>query len=143
MSWDFMAGRGFTTAISPWYPFAPGADSATIANQIQDPKSLLSHYRNLIRVRKSSDALTHGSIEILSSSSSTSPVLVYLRRSSNQLVLVAHNFSDAFTPAGPYSINAISARRLYSDGVFNDPSGTSGRWSLSLPPHSTGMWDMR
>ncbi|HSE40947.1 MAG TPA: alpha-amylase family glycosyl hydrolase [Acidobacteriota bacterium] len=143
MPWDNLAGGGFTSASSPWYPFAPGRESANVATQTQNPKSLLSHYRNLIGIRKASDALMHGSIELLSSNSSPSPVLAYLRHSSSQLVLVVHNVGDTFASAGPFTINAISARRLFSDGVFTDPSGSSGQWNLSLPPHSTGIWEMK
>jgi glycosidase len=143
MPWDNLAGGGFTTAPSPWYSFAPGIESANVATQTQDQKSLLSHYRNLIGVRKTSDALTHGSIEVLSSSSSPSPFLAYLRLAPAQVVLVAHNVGDAFASAGPYTINAISAKRLFSDGVFTDPSGSSGQWNLSLPPHSSGIWEMK
>jgi glycosidase len=143
MPWDSLPGGGFTTAISPWHPFAPGRDAANVASQTSDPNSLLSHYRNLIRVRKTSTALTHGSIEMLSAHTSPTPVLVYLRRSADQLVLVAHNLSDAFATAGPYPISAISAKRLYVNGVFTDPSGSSGQWNISLPPRSTGMWEMK
>jgi hypothetical protein len=80
---------------------------------------------------------------MLSAHTSPTPVLVYLRRSADQLVLVAHNLSDAFATAGPYPISAISAKRLYVNGVFTDPSGSSGQWNISLPPRSTGMWEMK
>jgi glycosidase len=143
MPWDDLPGGGFTTAASPWYPFAPGRQTANVNSQINDPASIFSLYRDLIRVRKLSSALTNGNIELLSSHSSSSPELVFLRRSADQLVLVAHNVSGSFISAGPYRIDAISAKRLFSNGVFTDPSGTSARWSLSLPPHSTGIWEMK
>ena len=142
MPWDNSPGGGFTTAQNPWFPFAPGREIANVSSQMNQ-SSLLSHYRNLIRVRKSSQALTHGTIEVLTNPSSPSAALVYLRRSPEQLVLVAHNLSDAFSSAGPFRIDAISAEQLFADGVVTHPSGSSGQWNISLPPHSSGIWLMR
>jgi alpha-amylase len=143
MPWDNGPGGGFTTAMNPWFPFAPGRESANVAAQIDNPSSLLSHYRNLIQLRNSSQALSHGSIEVLTLPSMTSPVLALLRRSNNQLVLAAINLGGSFASAGPYTINAISAKQLFVDGSATGPSGTSGQWNLSLGPYSTGIWEMK
>ncbi len=143
MPWDNGPGGGFTTSMNPWYAFAPGRDSANVAAQIDNPASLLSHYRNLIRLRADSKALSHGSIEVLTSSSMSASVLAYLRRSNDQLVLVAHNLSGAFASAGPYRINAMLAKSLFTTGTIPPPSGTSGQWNLSIPPHSSGVWEMK
>jgi Domain of unknown function (DUF3459) len=97
----------------------------------------------LIRLRTDSPALAHGSIEVLTSPSMSSPVLVYLRRSNEQLVLVAHNLSGAFASAGPFPINAISAKSIFTTGTMPPPSGTSGQWNLSMPPYSSGVWEMK
>lgn len=143
MPWDNGPGGGFTTAMNPWYAFAPGRDSANVAEQIDNPSSLLSHYRKLIRLRASSQALAHGSIEVLTSPSITSPILAYLRKSNDQLVLVAHNIGGSFMSAGPYRINANSAKPLFTSGTMPNPSGTSGQWNLSMPPNSSGVWEMK
>jgi alpha-amylase len=143
MPWDNGPVGGFTTAMNPWYPFSPGRELANVAAQLDDRSSLLSHYRNLIRLRASSQALSHGSIQVLTSPSMSSPVLAFLRRSNDQLVLVAHNLSDSFASAGPFAINAISAKPLFTTGTMAAPSGTSGQWNLSMPPHSSGVWEMK
>ncbi|HEX6177340.1 MAG TPA: alpha-amylase family glycosyl hydrolase, partial [Thermoanaerobaculia bacterium] len=44
---------GFTVG-TPWHAFAPGVGQANVAAQTADRSSLLSHYRDLIRARKSS-----------------------------------------------------------------------------------------
>lgn len=143
MPWDNGPGGGFTTGTNPWYAFAPGRDTANVAAQIDNPDSLLSHYRKLIRLRASSQALSHGNIEVLTSPSMSSPVLAYLRRSNNQLILVAHNLGGSFASAGPYRINAMSAKSLFTTGTMPAPSGTSGQWNLSMPPYSSGVWEMK
>ncbi|HYK96078.1 MAG TPA: alpha-amylase family glycosyl hydrolase [Candidatus Dormibacteraeota bacterium] len=52
-------GHGFTTG-TPWEPFAPGADVANLATESADPASLLSTYRDLIRLREAHPALATG-----------------------------------------------------------------------------------
>jgi glycosidase len=143
MPWDNQPGGGFTNARSPWFPFSPGREFANVASQIANPNSLLSHYRNLIRTRKASPALTNGQIQLLTPSTGRSPVLAFLRTNADERIFVAHNLSSSFAVAGPYPITAISAERLYLDGSSVDPSGSSGNWTVPLPPHSTGIWRMR
>jgi len=141
MPWNGSANGGFTTG-SPWFPPAPGAASANVAAQTADPSSLLSHYRNLIHARKSSEALAKGSLVMLSPASGNSPVLAFLRQTATETVLVAHNLSNGFVVAGPYSITAVSAERIYTDGGTIQPTVTSGQWTVPLPPHTCGIWRM-
>ena len=142
MPWDDSAGGGFTSG-RPWFPFAPGRDSANVAGQTDDPDSLLSLYRNLIHLRNQTEALKLGEIQMLSSASERSPVLAFLRKSVGDQVLVAINVTDSFASAGPFPITAISVQRLLTDKTSVDPSGTSGRWSVTLPPHAFGIWRLR
>ena len=65
MPWDAGSpGGGFTTG-TPWFPFAPGRETANVAAQSADPASLLSRYRALIRAAPrlggAADAATSGS----------------------------------------------------------------------------------
>ncbi|HSN85355.1 MAG TPA: alpha-amylase family glycosyl hydrolase, partial [Thermoanaerobaculia bacterium] len=78
MPWDATEGGGFTTG-RPWYAFAPGKATDNVAAQTQDPYSLLSHYRRLIRARKSSPALMKGSLTLLSPLNRPTAVLAFLR----------------------------------------------------------------
>ena len=62
LAWDAsVPGAGFTTG-EPWQDLADGLDEANIAAQTADPRSLLSHYRTLIRVRADSPALVGGDL---------------------------------------------------------------------------------
>jgi glycosidase len=140
MPWD--STGGFTTG-SPWFGYAPGLESANVAVETQDRNSLLSHYRNLILARKSSEALMKGSIEVLSPAMGMPSALVFTRKTATETVLVAHNLSDSFANAGPYMVTAISAEMIFSDGNGVSISGSSGQWTVSLPPRSCGIWRLK
>src|SRR6266478_3461448 len=72
MAWDATAHAGFTTG-TPWWPHAPGAATANVASETGDGSSLLSRYRELIRVRKGSPALCRGGTSSLSPSAGATP----------------------------------------------------------------------
>jgi alpha-glucosidase len=61
MPWDASPGRGFTSG-EPWLPFAN--DVASVAQQRDDPDSMLSLYRRAIQVRRTEPALLHGAITV-------------------------------------------------------------------------------
>lgn len=136
MPWDGSPGGGFTTS-TPWHAFAPGHESANVAAQSQDPASLLSRYRNLLRARKSSAALTRGGLTALTSG--PSPVLAFLRTAPGETVLVVHNLSASSASAGPFDAQGNSA-----DPIFADPSvslsGGDRSWRATLAPHATGLF---
>lgn len=126
---------GFSTA-TPWFQYAPGIATANVAAQTSDSTSLLSRYRNLIRVRKSSPALRNGALELLGSNGQ---VLAFLRRDAAETVLVAHNVSDSFATATGLNFAATAFETLFGD-VTLSPGGGSGSWSVSLPPRATMVW---
>ena len=107
MPWTASSGGGFTTG-TPWFGFAPGRETENVAAQTSDPGSLLSRYRNLIRVRKSSQALAKGELVLLTPVTGASPILAFLRRTPEETVLVAHNLSDNFASGGPYTVTGTS-----------------------------------
>lgn len=141
MPWDGTAGGGFTTG-TPWFPFAPGRETENIAAETGDRTSLLSRYRDLIRLRHSSSALAKGDIELLTPPGS-SPTLAYLRIDGAERVLVAHNLTDLFVTGGPYAVTASGSERLFTDDGVGDPSGPSGAWRVTLAPRATGVFRLR
>ena len=142
MPWDATPGGGFTTG-TPWFPFAPGRETANVASQKADPASLLSRYRDLIRVRKASAALARGELELLTPTSGISPFLAFLRRADGERVLVVHNLSDAFQSAGPFAVDGTTFERLWADAGSADPSGAPGSLRVFLPGRGTGVWRVR
>lgn len=142
MPWDATAGGGFTTG-TPWFGFAPGRDAANVAAQTNDPSSLLSRYRNLIRARKDAPALAKGDLVLLTPLSGLTPALAFLRSTSGETLLVVHNLSDAFVTAGPYAVNGTSFEKVFVDGTAGDPSGSPGSVRVTLPARGTGIWRVR
>lgn len=93
----------------PWLPFGPDAGVRSVDAQRDDPGSMLSHYRRLLRLRRSTPALHAGSIELLDAPEG---VLRYRRddpSGAGTSVEVALNFTDE--PIG----DAIGTGRVLAD----------------------------
>ncbi|MCI0606873.1 alpha-glucosidase C-terminal domain-containing protein [bacterium] len=102
---------------------------------------MLSHYRNLIHARKNSGALRSGDLQLLTQGPST--VLAFTRTNSVETVVVVHNLGDSFVTAGPLAVTAVRLEAVFTDGNPANPSGSSGRWTFAMPPHSTGVWRLQ
>jgi alpha-glucosidase len=88
MQWSGSLSAGFTDG-TPWLPIAAGYPHANVAIEKQDPASILTLYRNLIALRRSSPALTRGSYRAVSLGEN---VLAYERFEGDQRFLVVLNF---------------------------------------------------
>ena len=137
MPWDDSAGGGFTTG-TPWYPFSAGRDTANVADQVHDSRSLLAHYRSLIQLRSAEPTLGAGRLVPLASGNPA--VLAFLRETGTDSVLVTVNLGGGIQVAGPLSVPGQPDLELYGDGFPGPPSGLPGRWSLTLPPYATAIW---
>jgi alpha-glucosidase len=91
MQWDATANAGFTTG-RPWLPLAPDAQRVNVAAQRDDPSSLFSFYRRLIRLRHGSPALRSGSYR--TAPAAPRNVFAYVREASGERMFVALNFGD-------------------------------------------------
>ena len=94
MQWDETpVTAGFTTARRPWQPLGEGNESGvSVAAQTDDPTSLLSHYRDLIRLRNAHSALRNG--DWVNLRASNRDVYAFLRRNADETLLVLINFTD-------------------------------------------------
>jgi alpha-amylase len=137
MPWT--ASGGFTTA-PPWFAYAPGLNVNNVESQTDDPRSLLSYYRNWIAARKHSAALLKGDITPLDTGAQ---ILAFIRDSGDERVLVVHNVSDSSVNAGPMAVSAAGLEMIFADTGVSDPSGSSGAWRIALPPRSSGAWRLR
>lgn len=63
-----------------------------LSDQMRDKGSIYHHYRNLIHLRNSSQALTDGSLE--PALSKTEGVISFMRMHENEQLMVLHNISD-------------------------------------------------
>ncbi len=141
MPWDDASeGGGFTTG-KPWYRFSKGRATANMAAQAGDPASLLSLYRDLIRLRQATPALRKGTLTRLESGSSS--LFVFQREKDGEQILVAHNLTASKLETNPLAVGAAALEPL-----FNTPEASSARrdgtgWRLSVPPKASAVWRLR
>jgi alpha-glucosidase len=93
MQWSAAPNGGFCPAgVVPWLPVNPNhAGGVNVADQESDPSSLLHFVRHLLWVRRETPALVAGNYLDLQPEAKNK--LVFLRRTPEQSVLVALNFS--------------------------------------------------
>jgi alpha-glucosidase len=114
--WGFGRNAGFTTG-EPWLPL--GADTENVEAQANDPRSMLSLYRALIRLRRRDDIFMLGSCRPVAA---TPHVLALERRHGDQAISIVLNLT-----AEPRELSLRGARRetLLSTHL-DDPGDVSG-----------------
>jgi alpha-glucosidase len=90
MRWTRERHGGFTSG-EPWLPIGPEDGELNVQTQRNDPKSILSLYRALIRLRRHDDILSLGSYRLRSADRH---ILAYERRHRDGVVLVALNLTN-------------------------------------------------
>lgn len=118
MQWDLTApGAGFTTGV-PWRPVpATGVD---VASQSADPASLLSLYRDLLRLRRTHPCLVGGDYAALDAGPD---VYAYRRSAEGAAIVVLLNFADAgrqVTLSGPAAGRVLIASHGPTPGARVD-----------------------
>ncbi len=91
MQWTGGRNAGFSTAPKSWLPVPSAAATRNVAVMEQDRNSILSFFKNAVRLRRSSPAILSGSY---SSIGKDPCVFVYSRKSGGQEVIVALNMSN-------------------------------------------------
>jgi len=90
LQWDDSPNAGFTTG-EPWFYVNPNFMEINVADQEDDPQSLLNFYREAIRLRKSLPVVRYGSFKIYYPMSSK--LFVYERRSKGCRLLVICSYT--------------------------------------------------
>jgi glycosidase len=97
MRWDGSSAAGFSSH-DPWEAMSDDPAAINVASESADPGSLLSHYRDLIRLRADHPALAEGAF--IPVASDVPGVVAALRSSQTETALVLTNVSaTAATPA--------------------------------------------
>jgi glycosidase len=125
MPWDASPEAGFTTG-EPWLPLNPDWKTRNVETLSADPGSILSLYRRLIALRRSSRALQLGSYRELTADDG---VLAYERRLGGESVVVALNLTGEVKRV---SIPEAARRRVAISAL--DAEAEVGE-SLTLPPN--------
>ena len=99
MQWDDTANAGFTTG-TPWLPANENYHTINAAAEAQDTDSVLSYYKQLIRLRKAYPVLLSGIYEELLADNEQ--IYAFSRTAGNRRTVTAVNFSaeEATLPAG-------------------------------------------
>jgi alpha-glucosidase len=92
MQWTPGKNAGFTNG-KPWLPIPPSYKTHNVENELKDPNSVLSFYRQLLAMRYKEPALLNG--EYLALNPGDPNVYTYLRRHQDEAVLVVLNMTAA------------------------------------------------
>ena len=90
MQWDASPHGGFSSA-DPWLPVNPDWTSRNVDTQMQDERSLLHLYRDLIVLRKGHPSLSRGTMQRVDTDHPH--ILSWLREHDDERLLVALNLS--------------------------------------------------
>lgn len=132
MQWDDTPNAGFSST-KPWLKVHSNFVHRNIAAQQSDPDSLLNFTKNVIALRKSHPALRRGDFVPVTA---TSHVLAYLRKSEQETILIALNFSKKMKvlslPAGIH----LSGRLLTSEKNH----ASRAPQVIVLAPYEASLW---
>ena len=92
VQWDDSPNAGFTTSDTPWFYVNPNYTGINVAQQEEDPDSILNFYRKAVALRKKLSCVRTGNyIEHFKNSSK---LYCYSRKNGFQRILVVCSFSD-------------------------------------------------
>ena len=91
VQWDDTENAGFTTG-EPWFYVNPNYPDINVAQQEQDPNSILNFYRKAIHLRKALPVVRHGSYQ--EHFALNGKVYCYSRQMPGQKLLVLCSFAD-------------------------------------------------
>jgi oligo-1,6-glucosidase/alpha-glucosidase len=120
MVWDRGRNGSFTEeSAEPWLPLSGDPASGNVADQTEDPESLLNWYRRLLHARKEIPALKSGSLELFFPELSPRGIVGYFRLFGSESYAVLVNFK-----ASPVEIDLSRAEIVLSTGkVSTTPDG--------------------
>jgi alpha-glucosidase len=140
MQWDNSAHAGFSFGkdVPPWLPVHPNFAKVNVAQQNSDPNSILSFYRQLLRLRKHNAALREGDWHPLIHYPDEH--LVYLRQTPTEIVLVVINFTEA----KPFEIDLPVEPTQWLVLLSNEyPSGKSQDLPTTLAPAEVTLYQKK
>ena len=91
MQWSADEHAGFTTG-TPWLGINPNYKQINVEAQLQDEKSILQFYKQMICLKKENDVFTYGDYDLLLENDPT--IFAYIRTLENEKILVVANISN-------------------------------------------------
>lgn len=133
MQWNSGLYAGFSRT-EPWLPIGGDVQEVNVERQKADPASMLQYYKQLIRIRKASDALRFGRLEFLETKEEA--LMAFFRIGESERNLVLLNFGDRAICLNLEDFGVKTWR--YLGGTTSHPVGFSGL-SLSLEPYEAAI----
>lgn len=87
-------------------------NGVSVQEETNDPNSMLSHYRTMIRLREDHEALVKGKIEAIQANNPN--IIAFKRTSAHESLAVYHNISNAPTTVSLSGIPAGQAKVVFS-----------------------------
>lgn len=92
MQWDESINAGFTSG-RPWIGVNPNHTEINVAQQEQDPNSVLGFYKKMISLKKENPIFTYGTYDLILEDHKQ--IFAYTRTLDNEKVLVICNLTDS------------------------------------------------
>jgi alpha-glucosidase len=142
MQWSDEPNAGFTTG-TPWNVIPESYKNYNVADELKDPDSILNWYKKLLALRHVDAALLEGSYVALNEKDPN--VLSYLRKSSDEAVIVVINMSAApqrvnFDLASQGLSGASAKTLLTTQASLRDNSSVT---SIALEPFAAYIATIR
>ena len=91
VQWDNSPNAGFTTSDTPWFHVNPNYVDINVAQQEEDPDSILNFYRKAVALRKRLSCVRNG--DYIEHFKGSKKLYCYSRQNSRQRILVVCSFS--------------------------------------------------
>lgn len=139
MLWDDSNQAGFTTG-TPWIKIDERYPAINARSQVEDPKSIYHHYRELIELRKNLAVLTDG--KYIRLDGGHPHIYAYARKNREQTLVVISNFSRDEVlfqlPSGfAATLSTAHSKELL---LGNTEAVPELKVSVKLPPYGSYMW---
>lgn len=144
MQWDHSQNAGFSTASAEqlYLPVEAELDSRTVADQEQDPESLLNAIRELSQLRLAHPALCgRGDFQVVYAKPGRYP-FAYLRQGDGESIVVVINPADRPVEVN-LPVDALPAGLDTPSTAWGEPGGltrTADGWKINLPGVSGGIY---
>lgn len=126
MPWTSEAGGGFTSG-RPWLPLNHDVQGLNVESQASDPRSMLSLYRSLLKLRRAHRAISVGSFRLVHAEGG---VLAYARQFERSEFLIALNMTDRTQPVA----FGVQIKQVMLSTYLDDPA-VCLTGPLELRPH--------
>ncbi len=139
MQWDDSSGGGFTTGTA-WVNLSPNYQTHNVAAEAENPESLYSFYRRLIRMRNALPSLQTGSIQFVNTD--VNQVIAFVRELNNDCIAVVMNPSsrsvNVHLDLGPVfgDVSSAEVADIWNQVPLNRLTDTNvSRYALTLEPY--------